>query len=70
MDTSRQKIGLTRVYCLLTSQQIGVCERYRTTFEGEMVEERTIERWINPGDDLSGEEDIVQLIANTYFGTL
>lgn len=70
MTTSRVKTGLDRIYIRVAAQQIGLWEEFTTTFEGEVVKKQSIERWINPGDDLSGEEELVQLIANTYFNSL
>lgn len=70
MTTSREKTGLDRIYIRVAAQQIGLWERFVTTFEGDVVKEQQIERWINPGDDLSQEEELVQLIANTYFNSL
>ena len=70
MASSRTKTGLWRVFVLVKSQQIGVLEEFTTTYNDEVVNVEGIDRYINPGDDLSGEDEIVKLIANTYFGTL
>tara|TARA_Y100000004_G_scaffold158604_1_gene184982 strand:+ start:364 stop:576 length:213 start_codon:yes stop_codon:yes gene_type:complete len=70
MASSRTKTGLRRVFVLPLSKQIGVLEEYTTTFEDEVVKVEGIDRYINPGDDLSGEDELTQLIANTYFNTL
>lgn len=70
MASSRTKTGLSRILIIMASQQIGVIEEFTTTYNDEVVNVDTIDRYINAGDDLSGEDEIVQLIANTYFGTL
>ena len=70
MASRRVKTGLWRIFVLVKSQQIGVLEEFTTTYNDEVVNVEGIDRYINPGDDLSGEDEIVQLIANTYFGTL
>jgi hypothetical protein len=70
METSRTKTKLRRVYVLPISKQIGVLEEFTTRFEGEIVDVQGIDRFINPGDDLSGEDDLIRLIASTYFDTL
>ena len=70
MASKREKIGLSRIHILLRSQQIALSEMYDITYGDEVVDKVTLDRYLNKGDDISGEESVVQLIANTYWDSL
>ena len=70
MASKREKTGLSRIHILLRSQQIALSEMYDITYGEEVVDKVTLDRYLNKGDDISGEESVVQLIANTYWDSL
>lgn len=70
MSSTRTKTGLERIFVILSSQQIGLWERYEITYNGEVVDRPKIDRYLNRGDDISGEDPTVQLIANAYWNSL
>jgi|TARA_B100000902_G_C27298123_1_gene911228 hypothetical protein len=70
MASTRTKKGLERVFVVLGSQQIGLWERYEITYEDRVVDNVKIDRYLNKGDDISGEESVVQIIANAYWNSL
>lgn len=70
MASKREKIGLSRIHILLHSQQIALSEMYDIAYGDEVVDKVTLDRYLNKGDDISGEESVVQLIANTYWDSL
>lgn len=70
MSTARTKIGLDRIVVLLGSQQIELREIYEYTYDGNKVGQETIPRHLNRGADVSGEESVVQTVANAYWGSL
>lgn len=71
MSTSRQKTGLAGIMVRTQANQIQVIETWTTFVDDEAVRTENIPRYINQGDDFSGEEhDVVKLIASTYFDSL
>lgn len=50
---------------------VTVREKVVTEVDGEeSMKKHNIERHINPGDDISEEDPLVQTIVNAYWGTL
>lgn len=51
-------------------QQVGVVKIIKNIVDGEEVSSNRISRYFSQGDDISGEDALVQNIANHYWSTL